>query len=578
MQIPLAGIQLHLVDGLTDISIPKASLARHMLDALVFTKRPPFQIWPCDAIAFPRSEYIYAIQFGVAVQLNHQHLANILQYRSSHRRPENISYHWQQISVRALRFWREQKPQHETADILRQLHVNYGDASPTEDNWELWTYSRIINAVVEDGYASFQALLLAWDVKIALEEPSWSFAFFGHLLLQAVLHSREVPAEDICAQVRTLLVAYHFGFESEIFPRTQYDGLDCSVVEIAQLRPNSNSTINVIVALAQVIRMKPSSDFHESLFATDKLQDAIMDHHSSRLTQLIRAMGVTEQSLSAAGIMSIFYPVNEGTRRTEDIDAIRYCVHHWKKAIRTKPPDLLKDCVIGYHSHWISNFDGLMSPLCTIDMILISGGKPSLQDGIYLLHYAIRCEHENNNTQLQLKRIERLIAADVPISGPGSDLFVSVQLFQERLQRFAPGIRYLSLVYYSILHNQVRVAKILIDAGALAMEPSAHGLSPFHFAVVGQAPATFQLLLFMQVSFIVTNQKYLDFLNFVHDALDENPVVRQEILGLVENNLELFTPGLIHVMNAADNNGGLRSDQLRSASEFYWEDSENSDS
>lgn len=522
-----------------------------MLNALIFTKRLPFQIWPYDVNAFPGKdpgfEYHNTILFGMAIQYNLKTLASTLCDKSSNRESvdlsESISHHWQGISEWASTFWIDKTSQHVTPKILHQLYVDYGGTHPTEQNWKGWTYFQIINAIAEAKDDSIEILLSAWDLKIASGELAHSYTFYGHIILHAVLHSRVSLIKSICVYLQDWQMTHVDWLPNTLFPRTRYDDLDCNAFEVAHLQLNSESALKSITAFAESVQLSPSSDFHESLFASDRIRDAVVNCNTLQLVRLIRAMGVTEQIISDVEIISIFYSPNQSTRSVDDAKAIKCCVHY------LRPPNsgTRRTSIFGEmysykidRKHWISKFE-VLNHRAKIDLMLLAMAKPSLEDGRYLLQDAIEHGAPQGQTSIHVKRVERLVAVGVPITGSSSVIYRDEDDLSHVSILNVGRVSPLTPVYYSIFKNQHAIASILINKGALAAEPSMNEWSPFHFAIISGSSDMFRLLVSSPgaVAF-APNMKQPEILRFLNEHLRYQPRIREEILGLIRGNQEIF--------------------------------------
>ena len=475
---------------ISDREIQRSSQYLH---ALIFNKKLSFQIWPCEASPLPKSSYPYALQFGHALRVNHAAVAVELSKMAQMVRME---LHWERISKWADTFrtswYIKPKKRHITPDIEQYLNLNYGELAPTGDNWEGWTYRLIIMTAIRGSSDSLQILLKAWNAKVSSILSESTRLFYGHVLMEAVIHSNE-------SLIRYILFGHWDGNESAwMVLTTHYNGLDCNALEIGCLL-NLN-VIPISIGYPLKITGLDALSFCASLFATNKLEKAIQSKDTPTLMGLLRAIGLKDWD-AADKICQVAYFEYTEDRRVEDSILIKFYVTKIRRENELQrmgsPRTMmgLQKWVDSYPDHWISQFEGI-SFWYAIELVLIFGGTPSDEFGSVLLADIIERSTENIAIDpLETKRLERLIASGVSFKRRNFSLPLTQETSDFATLLYAYGIWELSPIYYAILRGWCHIADVLIRHGALEGDIISDTLSPIHFAIGSQSVLMLETLL-----------------------------------------------------------------------------------
>jgi hypothetical protein len=431
----------------------------HLFNNLALHRKFPFDIRPWDGISLRREGFPFVIQIGWAISANHLPLLKSITHLGNEA---CLGAYMEEATKDFLNFMINSKA---TWPLLRKYSEGSAETFPHSHDWERWLYHCILRACDQAFTEILEFFFSNW------ERSRWSPPhgnFFGHLLLDAALHSNTGVVEV----VNKITLNWHSDARRELWLNTEIEGESLNALEVA-FRSDSVP----LMELFALAGCRATRSFKENLLQGNltKLCEAFEAGDLKKIRCFLRMLGATESSLWHIKYFlsgPLYRPDEDAYALSVAVDAITSDRGSARKSIRP---------------HWAGTVEGV-SFQDRIDIILAAGGKPLPRDVSWLLWDAI--------TENKVGRFDLLLSTGVQASDPRY-ILTAKEGEAIKLKYFnLGGIESISPLCCAILYEREEMVSKFLDAGVSANEVGTNtGLVPIYFAAIADSFESFKILI-----------------------------------------------------------------------------------
>lgn len=450
-----------------------AQVYEFLLDKVVFGQKLPFDIFPWGNWDTVPREYLCQMYVETALMLNHISLMRKILDTDTREYLLSAGSRQGQIneihgSLYGLDKWLERlRISQSHQEIVQQTLETYDESKTqaiTDDEWTQRLFANFVHASRQRETDAIEMLLKS----NRFQTPNIHY----HILIEATLSQNTHLGAVLCALGTRDRWWNRFEMEKSSV-RVLIDNLDCNLVELATLL-----NFQPFLATFQSKLKTVSTEFTDSVFASDALAHAVQERNTKRVSGILNVLCQRPAELDTVIAMKIYLQSDE----THQINssAINYILNYYSGDWNFR--------------HWIWSTD--IPPLMTcIDILLsVDSGPIDVKDATAILKITIldhqtlkpmSKEEKNKNTgQRHIMRAKKLTDGRCG-SFMTNDAYVEFTVEGHVAALFNLDSRrvYISILHFAVFNCEFEIAELLLGNGAI-LQKEIGRISPIHYAIV----------------------------------------------------------------------------------------------